>query len=753
MAELPPKQATVADTLKMVRRIFRKHWPFLVVSLVLSTAVALFYGKSQPKVYDAASLIEFDPDTIRPLGNKQDPMIGWSAVWDTQSYYQTQYRVMQSNRVLGVVVRDLGLQTDADFWGFKPTAPVPMEDTVNALRAHVNIEPINGSRLCYIRVEHTSPAQARRLADGVARAYVAQNLEKTVSATSDTLVWLSAQLDHFHGELETTENQLHEFKKKNELPSSSLEEVSKQVREEMHEYDNALTHTRMRKQELAARHSELTKISSENIDDIPSSELLNNAFLSSLRSQYQAAQRERRELLAEGKGENHPSIKKTDEKLALLKQALYEEMRNIQGAIARDLAIVERQEAGESGLYEASRKKAVELNLKELEYHRLDRLRAQNERLYGVLLEQTKEADLRRMMNTNNIRLVDSAPEPKSPIRPKVPMITGMGSLVGLVVGLALMFLRDQADRTLKTPEDIEQRLGVAFLGLLPDVENEAATSQSGNPKAKRKVKTRRPVSEEPQGAPELIVHYRPMSTVAEAARTIRTNVMFMNPDNPHRRLLVTSAAPSEGKTTVACTLAISLAQSGQRVCILDCDLRRPRLHRVFDRVGDAGLTNVLLGDATIDEVALPTHIENLSCVTSGPIPPNPAEIVHSERFRKFLDELSERFDRVIIDSPPLMAVTDATIASKLVDGVIMVVRAFKTSTDKAALGLRALRDVDAPIIGVVLNAVDFGNSMYTYAYSYYYYRREGYGATDPSAIVQDEPRPRGGSGDSPRPN
>jgi capsular exopolysaccharide synthesis family protein len=171
----------------------------------------------------------------------------------------------------------------------------------------------------------------------------------------------------------------------------------------------------------------------------------------------------------------------------------------------------------------------------------------------------------------------------------------------------------------------------------------------------------------------------------------------------------------------------------------------------VFDRVGDAGLTNVLLGDATIDEVALPTRIENLSCVTSGPIPPNPAEIVHSERFRKFLDDLSERFDRIIIDSPPLMAVTDATIASKLVDGVIMVVRAFKTSSDIAAQGIRALRDVDATIIGVVLNAVDFGNSAY--AYSYYYYRREGYGTTDPSAIVQDEPTRRDGGGDSPRPN
>jgi capsular exopolysaccharide synthesis family protein len=741
--ETTQKETSAADALKWVQRVFRKHWPLLIASIVLSTAVGLFYGKSQPKVYDAATLIEFDPDVIKPLGNKADPMVGWSAIWDTQSYYETQYRIMISDRVLGAVVRDLGLQTDQAFWGFKPQAPVPMDESIGALRGRLNIDPVKGSRLVYIRIEDTSPAQARRLADAVARTYIAQNLETTVSATSDTLVWLSGQLDHFKGDLETTENDLHEFKKRNDLPSSSLEEVSKQVREEMHSYDEALTHTRMRKQELAARESELSKLSPETIDNIPASELLNNGFLSSLRKEYQQATSDRRQLIAEGKGENHPQVKKADERIAQLRQAQFDEIKNLQGAIVRDLAIIQHQEQGELALYEGSRRKAVELNLKELEYHRLDRLRAQNEKLYGVLLEQTKEADLRRMMNTNNIRLVDAAPEPKAPIRPKIPVITGTGALIGLILGLALMFFAEQLDRSLKTPDDVEQRLGVSFLGLLPQAEDAVA---AGANKKKGRRSPRRPVTDE-NARPELIVHARPTSTVAEAARTIRTNVMFMNPDNPHRRLLVTSAAPSEGKTTVACSLAISLAQSGQRVCILDCDLRRPRLHKVFDRVGDAGLTNVLLGDATIDEVVQPTSIENLFSVPSGPVPPNPAEIMHSERFRKFLDELSERVDRIILDSPPVMIVTDAAIASKLVDGVIFVVRAFKTRADMAQQGVKALRDVDASIVGAVLNAVELGKASYGYGYSYYYYRREGYGSTE-QAINHDSPE-----GDSARPN
>ena len=254
------------------------------------------------------------------------------------------------------------------------------------------------------------------------------------------------------------------------------------IRMEMQDYDGALTRTRMRRQELAARHGELAKITTENPDQVPASELLSNAFLSGLRTQYQQAERERAELIAEGKGENHPAVKKADEKLALTKSQLLSEIKNIQGAVARDLSIIERQENGEASLYEGARKKAVDLNLKELEFHRLDRMRAQNEKLYAVLLEQMKEADLRRMMNTNNIRLVDSAQEPKDPIAPHVSTNVGIAVLVGLIIGLALAIVREQLDNTLKTPQDIEQKLGVTFLG--PLAGDRARTTRSAVPSA-----------------------------------------------------------------------------------------------------------------------------------------------------------------------------------------------------------------------------------------------------------------------------
>lgn len=718
-------------------RAIRKHWALVAGIVVLAGAASLAYSKSLPKIYEAGTLLEFDPDVIKPLGNKADPMIGWSAVWDTREYYETQYAIMKSDRVLTNVVRDLSLQSDAAFLGYKPTAPAPLESTIDSLRNRVIIEPVKGSRLVLIKVQDTSPAQARRLSEAVSRAYIQQNLDKMVSATGETVVWLSGQLDHFKHELEQNENSLHEFKKQNDLPSSTLEDLSKLIRLEMQEYDSALTRTRMRKQELLARYAELGKITPENPDQVPSSELLNNGFLGSLRAAYQASMRERAELVAEGKGENHPQVKKIDEKIALTKSQLLAEVQNIQGAVARDLAIIERQEGGEAGLFEASRKKAVELNLKELEFHRLDRMRAQNEKLYAVLLEQLKEADLRRMMNTNNIRMVDIATEPKDPIAPRVSMNVAVSLLVALVLGMGLAVLREQLDNTLKTPEDVEQKLRVTFLGLLPEI-SENDPLRAGGPPRKggkaRRIKT--------ELAPELLVHERPASGIAEAARALRTNLMFMNPDEPYRRLLVTSAAPSEGKTTVAVSIAISLAQGGQKVCIVDCDLRRPRLHRIFDRAGDIGLMNAIVGECSVDEVVKETIVPNLYCVPCGPIPPNSADVVASDKFRQLLDDLSRRFDRVILDSPPVIAVTDSAIVSTLVDGVVFVVRAFKSSAGVCVSGLRTLLDVDAPIAGAVLNAVNLNRQEYSY-YQYYYYRREGYAPVTPptgAASSSDQP-------------
>lgn len=724
---IPPKAQFVEEAagagVKLLKAV-RKQWPIVVASMLLAGGAALMFAKTATPIYESAAMIEINPHAVQPLGEKTQSTLDLGAdfYWDTREYYETQYKILRSDRVLGAVVRDLGLDNDEEFTGkVKPGVP-PVEAAVAQLRSEVTVEPVKNSRLVLVKVDDDNAQRARKLCDAVANTYIDQNLKTAVTASADAVVWLSGQLDHVRQELEQNENALFDFKQRNELPSTSINDASNMLRVEMQEYDTALAHTRTRRQELEARKAELLKVDPEHPEDLPASEVLASVFLQQLRAQYMDALKQRDGLIASGKGENHPEVRAATEKVAQTKTALLAEVRNIEGAVERDLEIAKREEIGEAGLFDASRKRAVDLNMKEIEYHRLDRMRSENEKLYSLLLERMKDADLARMLNVNNVRVVDNATEPRSPVRPRVRLDSAIGLALGLLFGIALSWLRDQLDNSIKTPDDVEEWLGVTFLGLLPESDRASGGSPYG--KGLRSKRRRRPAAAEGGKLPaELIVHEAPLSGVAEAARSVRTNLMFMNPDRPCRTLLVSSAAPAEGKTTVACSIAIAFAQGGQRVCIVDCDLRRPRLHRIFHEQGRAGLTNFLVGEATIEEVALSTSIENLSVVCAGPLPPNPADMLHSERFRTFLRELGERFDRVVIDSPPLVAVTDSAIISRLVDATLFVVRAFKTSRHLSAQGLRALRDVDAHVLGAVLNAVNLNRSEYSYYYHYQYYK------------------------------
>jgi capsular exopolysaccharide synthesis family protein len=703
-----------------VVKTVRKHWAMVVAAVILCAGASLLYSKSVTRVYESKALLEINPHMQQPLGDSSKLELGSGLFWDDHPYFETQYKIMGSDRVLSAVVRDLGLAGDPEFTHVPPGGRMPsVEDATSILRGQVTIEPVKYSQLVWIKVDNTNPAQGRRICDAVSNAYIEQNLQTALSATSEAVVWLNGQLDHIKTNLEENENALYDFKQRNDLPSTSINEASNMLRVEMQELDMALTRTRTKKEELSARVAELAKVSADDPDQLPASELLANPFLQAQRTQYQEGLKERLALLAEGKGENHPLVKRADERVAETRHALLEEVRNITGAIERDLAIATREEAGDLALFEATRRRAVDLNMKEIEYHRLDRTRDQNEKLYGVLLERMKSSDLARMMKVNNIRVVDHANLSLDPVRPRTSINLGIGLFLGLALGIVLAWMREQLDSSLKTPVDIETALGVTFLGLLPELD-----ASDENPR-KRRTRRRRAARPGPKSV-ELVVHEKPLSGIAEAARSIRTNLLFMNPDRPYRTLLVSSAAPSEGKTTVACGIAIALAQGGQRVCIVDCDLRRPRLHRIFDRVGDKGVTNVIVGDATIEEVAKPTVVGNLWSIPAGPPPPNPADVLGSESFKRFVKELSSRFDRIVMDSAPLVAVTDSAIISTLMDGTVFVVRAFKTSKHLSAQGLRALQDVDATVVGAVLNAVNLNRQEYSYYYHYHYYKRDG---------------------------
>lgn len=722
-------------------RIVSKHWATALSTLIFVALSVTFYTLGQKKIYQSTATVLFDPNPPRPLGRGFDAVVdmGSGSYWNNRDYYETQYKVIRSMRVALAVVAQLSLQNDAYFLQNLPkeaAAPAPKtvsaEEAAELLLERLLIEPVKDSRLAIVRYNDADRERAQRVLSTLMDIYIEQNLDEALASTNSAVDWLRIQLDKLKNDLETSETSLHEYKLSHDILDVDFEDKTNLLREEMKQINDALTSVRTRREEFAARSHELSKVDANSPSDLPASELIQSPVLQMLRARQEECVRERDSLIGSGKGENHPDVRAANERIAANRSALIAEVKNVQGAVSRDLAIVKRQETGLAALLEDARKQAFELNSLKIEYDRLRRTKDNTEKLYQLVLERTKESDLQRMMRVNNIRVLDRPSLPLVQLRPRVGTNIAVGILAGLLLGIGAALGRALLDRTLKTPDEVERELGLPLLGLLPEFDKrdkKEAELRKANRRGRRAAQP---------GRRELVVHDQPKSGIAEAARAIRTNLLFMSPDHPYKTLLIASAGPAEGKTTACCCVAIAMAQAGQKVVLIDCDLRKPRLHHIFGKGMELGVTSALLDDSVVDdESALRTEVENLYVIPAGPIPPNPAELLHSERFKALLRKLQGRFDRVLIDSPPLLAVTDGIVLSTLVDGTVLVVRAAVTTRDFARHGIRALYDVGGKTVGVLLNAVDLNRKEYG-VYHYYGYKSDGYHQTPAEPAPSD---------------
>lgn len=722
-----------------VWRTVRKHWVLVTAIAMSVTLGAGFYAVGQVKIYKASVSIQIDPNPPRPLGTEVQNVVdmGAGAYWSNKEYYQTQFQIIRSRRVAAETVRVLGLNHDAGFIQNLPAGkaarmPDPsVERAADILRSRLSVDPEKSTRIVVVSLEDADPARAARIVKTLIDVYTQENLDDVLTSAGNAGEWLRTQLEKLKVELESNEMALHDYKKNKNILSVSIDDQSNMLRGEMTLLNNDVTAVRTKIEGIAARVAELNKIDASDPVNLPATELLTSNVLTSLRADYLTAKETANTLGAMGKGTEHPEYRAATARIESTRVALVAEIGNVKGALEGDLRAARAQAAGLSGLFEHAKSQALDLNLLEIEYNRLARSKNNTERLYSLVLERSKESDLTGMMRFNNIRVVDAPVVPRAPIRPNVPASVAVGLLLGLGLGLGAAFGRESLDRTVKSPDDLEREVGFPLLGLLPEIDGSA-----GGYRAHRRREAKRIAAGEPV---ELTVFREPTSGLAEAARALRTNIIFMSPDKPQRRLLVTSAGPAEGKTTVACCIAIAMAQAGQRVLLVDCDLRRPRLHRVFSRNNELGVTSVLLDMEALDQMQLETPVPNLSLLPSGPIAPSPAELLHSDRFGQLLAELERRYDRVIIDSPPVVPVTDAAILSKRVDGTVLVVRAFDTRRELARRAVRALQDVDANVVGTVLNALNPGRATggYQQYYYYHYYGKGGY-SSQPSAAASD---------------
>lgn len=741
--ELPPPSEAGGgvDLREYLQVLWTYKWLILGVTAAISAAV-IFWTLRQPKIYQASCTIEYDPNPVRPLGSEVEDITNpIGSYWMSREFFATQNEIITSRTVAERVVQALHLRTDPDFFGIPEHERdewegASLEEAAAILQRRITVEPIKDTRIVAIRVTDHDPERARTLANTVAEQYIKKTEADRSGTTEQTQEDLTEQTAELRAALERSELALHEFKREHDVLSVSMDDQQNLVAARITHYHEKLQEAISRRRELEGRLERIRTLVGGDDVEASAAQFPDHAPLSAMRAALRAKEAERAALAQHRYGPNHQRIQTLVEEINQLREQMRRELDGLLRAAQADVDEIRRIEAGHRADLRQAHEEGHQLNAHELAYRTLVRNRDEDALSYEKVRERSRLAGLTSRHKVSFVRMLDTALVPRVPISPNFTTNAAGGLGAGLVLGLALAFLLSRLDRRLKSVADVEHT-GLTVLGILPriDVGDEAPARSNG----KRRRRQPRTTGDSSR---DLFVHTHPMSAAAECCRTIRTNLTFMSAGEPLRALVVTSASPREGKTTVTANVAISLAQSGKRVLLVDTDLRRPRVHRVFGVSATRGVTSIVVGEAEFESAVQSSSIPNLDVLACGPIPPNPSELLHSQRFAELVEKALEHYDRVVFDSPPLGAVTDAAVLAPQLDGVLVVVKAQSTTRDALASALRQLRDVNANVLGAVLNDVDPKRKGYGAGDYYYYYRGEGYSREDGEDEPTEEERP-----------
>jgi polysaccharide biosynthesis transport protein len=692
-------------------RTIRKRWPFVALAVIVGTAFAFVFTYRQPKIYESVCQVIIEPMAPQVLPGAKDVVeLGTGTYWANREFYETQYRIIQSTAVGQRTAEKLGLQYDPDFGPPGPNRN--LTDLGRGLVGQVSVKPLKDSRVALISVSDRKPQRAALIANTLADTYIEYNLDYKLEGARTAMAWLAEQEAELKTQLETSEMKLYRFKKDRNLLAVSMDDKQSMLSQNLGAVNAKLTDLRIHILEQDAKRRMVERARNNITEEETLPEIRSSVAISSLRSAFVQLGREYSDLSSKY-GPDHPKMKAITAQMDSIKKAYQEEIDGVLASFEKAYQQMLDNERSLKAMMEKEKQEAIELSKIEVDYKPLQRAAEQNGKMYGLIASRQKEIDITGPMRTNNVRVLERATVPGVPVRPRPLQNLMIGLMLGLATGVALAFVIEALDNTLKTQADVEQFLGVSVLGLVPVIGGAAgAEAAQENDHLRER---------------DLGVFLDPKSIAAECCRSIRTNILFMSPDRPLRTMVVTSPSPQEGKTTTAINLGVTMAEAGGRVLIIDTDMRRPRLHRSFGVPNQTGISTVMVGKATIEEAVKRTDVPNLYVLPCGPIPPNPSELLHTERFATVLAECGRLYDRIILDSPPTSAVTDPAVLGNLSDGVVLVVKAGETTRESAMHARRQLAGAKARLIGVVVNAIDFSNPAYGYDYYYRNYYRYGY--------------------------
>jgi succinoglycan biosynthesis transport protein ExoP len=698
--------------------ILRKHqWLILTFLLTVVTVVTIASFKMKP-VYLAAARVEVDKESQNmspfPDSNSYDEFM------DMENYLETQTKILQSETLALQTIKSLDLARYPEFGGGPSTTawahngPAPQRPAIlGAFLGRLTVKRVANSRLIEVTFEAEDPQLAAQIVNTHLQNFVEQNFRSKYDATIQASNWLSSELEGLRIKVEKSENARIAYQRANQ--TWQIDEKQDITTSKMADLSKAVTEAQT---DVAQKEAMYRMAVSGNVDALPTAH--GSEVLTELLKRKSDADEQYAEALNQY-GPNFPKVlrlaaqqKELDENLARARKTLIESVQQEFNTARSHVELLQET-------LDKQRAEANDQAEKLIQYHILQHDAESDRLLYDGLLQKLKEATITVGLRSTNIRVVDPALAPGGPSRPQKARNILLAFLIGLVGGVGLALFREYLDNTVKSPDDIEALTGLPSLAVVPAMPGLNAhqgrlsrrTGGGGSP-----------------GRIELLSYAQPKSQISEAFRALRTSLLLSQAEHPPQVILVTSALPREGKTTAAVNLAVTLAQLGDRTLLMDSDLRKPGIRRALNLTlgKDVGLSSYLAGVSSLDEATIqhPT-ITNLSALTTGPVPPSPADLLSSHRMREAIAELRRRFKFIVIDSPPVMAATDAVILSALTDGVLLVVRSGETPKEAFTRTRDLLAAVKCRLLGVVLNAVDSSAPDYYYSYRYYPYAY-GYG-------------------------
>lgn len=779
MEQQHERQATIYDYIRM----FHKGRWIILISFLTVVGFVTYYTFTTAPIYRATAKV-----MIKENSGMQSQLFGALSYsyFEKDKIINNQVEILKSRTLAERVIQKLELSERADrlrilgyipedeqrqfsfkskikkfvagFWGSKDKDTTsssmdeeqnPVERFAESLRGSISVQPIRNTDMVEISVTGSSPEEAAYVTNMVSIVYQEQNQMESQEEVRKVKDFLAEQLKIFQTQLQQSEQELKQYKEKEKvvgLPQEIEELVTR-----LAEFESLY---RAADLELSSNRKRLSYIDdqlNQNKKNLNMENILTAPYVQQLQEQMAELETKQAKFISSLINQNvydpeNATIKKYEEQKKALADKLRDGITQLAAAetgdpISLSETLFQRKIEVEATIQSllpkvSALKKIVDeynqsleqIPERSLKLARLERSARLDEKITLMMKEKYEESRISEVGQLGNVRIIDPAKPVYAPIKPKKKMNLIMGVILGLGLGVGITFMLEYFDNSVRSVDDVE-KVGIPILGSIPVIKLEEAAKKIHQSRKYGAGKKQLNAHEARTIAGRLITHFAPKSPISEAYRSLRTSIQYAKADTPIKTIVVTSPGPQEGKSTTVANLAITIAQMGTKILLVDTDLRRPVLHSIFNLNRSKGISNYLVGKIPIEEAFFKTEIDNLYVMPCGTLPPNPSELLGSKSMQKCIEELKEIFDIVLFDSPPIMAVTDAAVLSSKVDGLILVVKSGQTDRNAVARSYEILKNIPNNILGALLNVVNVEGvygSYYYYYYHYYYYGKDG---------------------------